>query len=142
MLSGASIKVNLIQLQGSLSPHEISDSPEEQHDWQRKVGLEEVLGITQVAREWWANGDEELGCHRDEDEEEAEPGAVDATDGLEGNLIEGAALFSPGCAEADVGNTDRACESPLVCTNLDRAMTMTTLNKHSRSKRKALTPGK
>lgn len=41
-------------------------------------------------------------------EGQAEVGAVDAADGLEGDLVEGVALALPGGAEADVGEADGA----------------------------------
>ena len=119
MLPAPSIKIDLIQLQRTLSPHKIPNSPEEQHDRQRKIGLEEVLGIAQLAREGRADGHVELGGERDEDEEETEPGAVDAANGFEGDFVEGAAAVGPGRAEADVSNTYRAYGFPSVRPNVD-----------------------
>lgn len=40
------------------------------------------------------------------DENEADPGAIDAANSCEGNLVNRVAVVSPGSPEADVGNTD------------------------------------
>jgi hypothetical protein len=96
------IKINLIEFQKSLSLPEISDSPEEQHDRQCQVGLEEIFSSSQLGGERRCNGDEELRRGGDEDEEEAEPGAVDAANGLEGDFVDGAAGVFPCGTEADM----------------------------------------
>lgn len=49
-----------------------------------------------------------LSDQNNEDEEKAEIRSVDTTEGLEGDLVEGAAVVSPCPAESDVCQTDGA----------------------------------
>ena len=102
MVTHATVKVNLIELQEALSLPQISNRPEQQHHREGEVGLEEVFGGTQLGGEGRGDGDEELRREGDEDQDEANPGARDAEDVPEGDVVEGAALALPCLAEADV----------------------------------------
>jgi hypothetical protein len=103
MLSSACVQIDLVDAQEALSLPEIADGPEEQDHRKGKVGLEKILRGGQVAGKGRGDCDEELSREGDEDEEEAEPRAVHAADGLEGDFIERAAGGSPRVAEPDVG---------------------------------------
>ena len=102
MFPPSSVKINLVELQRPLSPHEISNSPEEQHDRQSQISFEKVLGGSELGCERRSNGDEELGGERNVDQEETEIGTVDTANGLEGDIVNGTTSVSPSCAEADM----------------------------------------
>lgn len=53
-------------------------------------------------------GDTYLGNQHEHDQRQAEVAAVDAPDGLEGDLVDRVAVVGPGVAESDVRETDAA----------------------------------
>ena len=102
MLTTAGIEVDVGDADESLSLPDVADDPEEEDDREGEVGLEEALGIVQVACEWRSNGHEELRSQCDENEEETDPGSGDTEDGVERDVVEGAALVLPCGSESDV----------------------------------------
>lgn len=102
VLSAASVDIDLLESEPTLSLPQITATPEEKHDRQGQVRLEESVCIVELGCTGRSDGDVELGCERDEDEEEASPGACDTKDMLEGNLVDGVAMGFPSCSEPDV----------------------------------------
>jgi hypothetical protein len=100
-MSPPTIQINLTQLLNTLSLPQVPTSPKEQHDRQRKVRLEEALSIINAAA-GGRDGGEELRDQRDDDEHQTDPGAGDAENMLERDVIERAAVGTPGGAEAYV----------------------------------------
>ena len=101
VLTTSGIDIHVSELDPSLALPDPADNVEEDDDGEGKVSLEEVLGRGETATDG-GDGDEELSGHADEDEEETEVGTVDASNGLEWDLIEGVALVLPAGAETDV----------------------------------------
>lgn len=113
--------------EGSLP--EVADGVEEDHDWGSEVGgwrarksdqskhkarlkvLTEEVGcdFARVLRHATDGPqcDVELGDEDNADEDDTEPGAVDTTKCLEGELVGGMALDLPSTTEANVAQADR-----------------------------------
>lgn len=93
--------------QGALP--EVSNTIEEDQNWEGKVHLEETLcdllwvGVHATKR---PNGNVELRDEDDDDEHDAEPRAPFAAKRLEGQLLNRVALDLPCAAEADVAQAD------------------------------------
>lgn len=65
-----------------------------------------VLGLP---GRWGGVGEGAYLCNQDDDDQpQANVAAVDAADGLEGDLVQGVAVVGPGLAEPDVGEADAA----------------------------------
>lgn len=102
MLTTAGVEVDLVDADEALSLPDVPNGPEEEDDRERKIGLEEALGVVQVAREWRSNGHEELRCQCNENEEETDIRSGDTEDRLERNFVESAALVLPCLSESDM----------------------------------------
>jgi hypothetical protein len=103
MLPPPRININLFNLEEPLPLPQIPTSPEEQHDWESKARLEENLGVASSRLPRRGYSDEDLCDERDAYEEETQPGAPDAADGMEGDFVEATAVVFPGGPEANVG---------------------------------------
>ena len=102
MLSATGIKVDLVELKEALTLPDVADSPEKEDHGKSEVGLEETLGIVEVAGKGGSDGAVELSGKGDEDEENTQPGAIDTENGLEWNVIERATLAVPCLSETDM----------------------------------------
>ena len=126
-LSSATVNVHLGRAEPALALPQVTTNPEEQYDKGGKVGVEELLSSTRVADStdrgnggielgqlvaisWSEHGVDEnvtyLSNEDNDDDTNTQPGTVDTTNGLEGNLIQRMPVELPRGTEPDVGNAD------------------------------------
>lgn len=101
-LTTTGVDIHLAGLEPTFTLPDVADDPEEEDDGSSKVRLKEGLGVEGL------DGNIELGNEHKNDEDETEPRTVDASNGLEGDLVQSVAVVLPGGTEANVGHADGA----------------------------------
>lgn len=130
-LAAVEVDVDVARAQPGLALPGEADEPEEHDDGEGQVRLEEARGVVEAALgradgdielffcvgegqtlgvgSWEkAGGDTYLSNQHEHDQRQAEVAAVDAPDGLEGDLVDRVAVVGPGVAESDVREADAA----------------------------------
>ena len=101
---GTHVEVDVHRLVRESALPDVGTDPESEEDGRGEVRLEEALGGeggVGIASSDGPDGDVELGDEDEGDEADSEPGADNATEGLEGKLLERMALANPGGPETD-----------------------------------------
>lgn len=107
MLTKTRVEVNLAELQPTLPLPDVSTDIKENDNREGQVGLEERLSITNRSVKV-GDSSVELGNQNDDVEAQANVGAPNTKDSLEGNLVKRVAVILPGMSESNVAETDGA----------------------------------
>ena len=103
----ASVKIDLVDSEETTTLPDVANDPEDEDDRDSEHLVEEALDIGEAAA-GRADGSEELSGEDKNAEAETDVSTSDAEDSSVRKFIEGVALGSPGLAEADVGEANRA----------------------------------